>query len=58
MDSVSCKVTQKNYLRNLDKKIVDDDFKGDTNSLLRPDITYDIVHAYEAVKTELITKIK
>ncbi|MCD6659685.1 MAG: nucleotidyl transferase AbiEii/AbiGii toxin family protein [Lentimicrobium sp.] len=43
--------------RNLDDKMLDPDFIGDTKGLLRPEITYDINVAYELVKKELIERI-
>ena len=44
-------------LKNLDEKILDMDFVGDTKGLLRPEIDYDINLAYELVKKELIERI-
>jgi hypothetical protein len=58
MDNVGCHVSQKNYLVNLEAKISDSDFRSDTDALLRPDINYDIDHAYEIVRNKLITKLK
>lgn len=37
--------------------MVDDDFLGDIKGLLRPDVVYDPVVAYELVKNILIDKI-
>jgi hypothetical protein len=42
---------------NLDEKMLDSDFIGDTKGLLRPEVTYDINVAYELVKNELIERI-
>ncbi len=58
MDSVKCKVSQKKYVNNLEAKISDSDFRGDTDALLRPEISYDIDSAYEFVKNKLIAKLK
>ncbi len=44
------KVTQKEFLENVEKKIKDPDFTGDMNGLLRSGIAYDIKEAYEIVK--------
>ena len=44
-------------LRNLDEKMQDSDFLGDIKALLRPGITYDVKHAYELVKTEIIERL-
>jgi len=44
-------------LKNLDGKMLDPDFRGDTKGLLRPELDYDINLAYELVKKELIERI-
>lgn len=50
-------VTQKEFLENLEKKILDLDFLGDMEGLLRSDLSYKTTEAYEFVKTELVDKI-
>lgn len=50
-------VTQKEFIENMEKKIMDADFMGDMNGLLRSGIEYDINKAYEIVKTEILEKI-
>lgn len=45
------------FLRNLDQKMQDTDFTGDTVGLLRPGTIYDANSAYEIVKNQLIVKI-
>lgn len=50
-------VTQKEFLDNMEKKILDQDFLGDMEGLLRPGLSYNITEAYEFVKTELLEKI-
>lgn len=50
-------VTQKEFLENMEKKILDQDFLGDMEGLLRPGISYKITEAYEFVKKELLEKI-
>ncbi|MEJ2884585.1 nucleotidyl transferase AbiEii/AbiGii toxin family protein [Pedobacter sp. GR22-6] len=50
-------VSQKEFLENMEKKISDQDFLGDMQGLLRPDLSYKITEAYEFVKTELLEKI-
>ncbi|HEX9825994.1 MAG TPA: nucleotidyl transferase AbiEii/AbiGii toxin family protein [Flavobacteriaceae bacterium] len=50
-------VTQKEFLENMEKKILDQDFLSDTEDLLRPGLTYGIQNAYGLVKTELLEKI-
>lgn len=51
------RVSKKEFLDNMDKKIEDADFKGDMNGLLRSGIAYDINEAYEFVKTNLLEKV-
>jgi len=50
-------LTSREILMNLDEKIHDTDFLGDIKALLRPGIIYDVNHAYELVKTEIIERI-
>ncbi|MFV0591320.1 MAG: nucleotidyl transferase AbiEii/AbiGii toxin family protein [Draconibacterium sp.] len=49
--------TQKEFLLNMERKIKDAEFLGDTNMLLRPDEKYNPQEAYELVKNELIEKL-
>lgn len=49
--------SSKEYLHNLEDKMTDTDFLGDMTALLRPGIVYDVIKAYELVKTTLIEKI-
>lgn len=49
--------TQKEFLLNMEAKIVDEEFLGDTNLLLRPEETYNPQVAYELVKNQLIEKL-
>lgn len=55
--SVDKPPTQREYIINMEAKMQDDEFLGDTMALLRPDIPYDQQAAYELVRTELIEKI-
>lgn len=50
-------VTQKEFLENMEKKILDQDFLADMEGLLRPGLSYKITEAYEFVKKELLEKI-
>jgi hypothetical protein len=50
-------VTQKEFLENMEKKILDKDFLADMEGLLRPGLSYKITEAYEFVKKELLEKI-
>ena len=45
------------FIANLDEKMRDPDFIGDTTALLRPDIDYDPEEAHKLIKTELLEKI-
>ena len=54
---VSQPPTQKQFLQNMEVKMVDDEFLGDIKSLLRPDEKYDSNKAWELVKTELVKRI-
>ena len=49
--------TQKQFLQNMDAKMLDSEFLGDIAALVRPDEEYNPYEAYELVKTELIEKI-
>jgi len=55
--SVEHSPTQKQYLLNMETKMQDAEFLGDTTALLRPDVPYNPQEAYELVRTELIEKI-
>lgn len=50
-------ISQKLFIENLEKKIKDKNFVGDTNGLLRSGIEYDIGDAYEMVKKEILKKL-
>jgi predicted nucleotidyltransferase component of viral defense system len=50
-------VSQQEFLDNIEKKIVDRDFLGDMEGLLRMGVSYDIANAYEFVKKEILEKI-
>jgi len=45
------------FRENLEKKIQDPEFRGDTDGLLRPEISYSIDEAYEQIVNKLINKI-
>ncbi len=55
--SVAQPPTRKQFLRNMEEKIIDDEFLGDTKALLRPDENYDANAAWELIKTELVERI-
>lgn len=50
-------VSQTEYLDNLERKMTDKDFLGDTRGLLRAGLHYDAGEAYDFVKKELLEKI-
>lgn len=50
-------VTQKEFLKNMEQKIEDPEFKGDIYGLLRTGIDYQIEEAYDFVKNHLLEKI-
>ncbi len=45
------------YLKNIEAKMNDSEFLGDTTALLRPDETYDPIEGFRLVKSELINKM-
>jgi len=49
--------TQNEYLQNMELKIQNEEFLGDTHLLLRPDERYHPVEAWELVKNQLIMKL-
>jgi len=48
---------QKQFLQNMEAKMLDSEFLGDITALVRPDEEYNPHEAYELVKKELIEKI-
>jgi predicted nucleotidyltransferase component of viral defense system len=55
--SVEKPPTQREYSLNMEAKMQDSEFLGDTTALLRPDVPYNPQVAYEFVKTSLIERI-
>jgi hypothetical protein len=55
--SVEKPPSQKQFLLNLEEKLLDPDFEGDIYALLRPGIAYNQDIGYELIKTELIDKL-
>jgi predicted nucleotidyltransferase component of viral defense system len=49
--------TQKEYLQNMELKMQDEEFLGDTDLLLRPDNAYNPQEAWELVKNQLIMRL-
>jgi len=50
-------VSQAEFISNMDKKIDEEEFIGDTEGLLRADIKYDSQIAYNYIRIELLEKI-
>jgi len=55
--SVEKPPTRKQYLQNMELKMTDPEFLGDTKALLRPEISFDNDIAYTVVKKELLENI-
>ena len=55
--SVEYPPSRKQFLQNMEAKMLDAEFLGDTVALLRPTEEFDPAKAYELIKTELIEKI-
>ncbi|MDJ1466191.1 nucleotidyl transferase AbiEii/AbiGii toxin family protein [Xanthocytophaga flava] len=55
--SVEKPPTSKEYILNMEGKMLDSEFLGDTTALLRPNVPYDPQQAYELVKAALIERI-
>jgi predicted nucleotidyltransferase component of viral defense system len=49
--------TQKEYLQNMELKMQDEEFLGDTDLLLRPDDVYNPQEAWKLVKNQLIMRL-
>ena len=49
--------TQREFMLNMEAKIQDSEFLGDTTALLRPSVSYNPQRAYELVKTTLLERI-
>jgi predicted nucleotidyltransferase component of viral defense system len=55
--SVNKPPTQKQFLANMEEKLIDREFMEDIHAILRPGVEYDNVIAWELVRKELISKI-
>ncbi len=49
--------TQREFMLNMEAKMNDSEFLGDTTAILRPDVPYNPQEAYELVRTQLIERI-
>lgn len=52
--SVDHPPTRKQFLRNLETKMQDNEFLGDTQGLLRPTATYDAHEAFNLIKDDFL----
>ena len=55
--SVSKPPTYRQFIQNMESKMIDPDFMGDMENLLHSDETYDIQEAYEIVKEKIIDRL-
>jgi predicted nucleotidyltransferase component of viral defense system len=55
--SVKNPPTRREYILNMEEKLADSEFLGDTKALLRPDVPYDPKEAYDLVKSTLLDSI-
>jgi predicted nucleotidyltransferase component of viral defense system len=55
--SVTFPPSRKQFIQNMDEKLIDPEFLGDTKALLRPGFKYNPEEAYELVRKELIEKL-
>lgn len=49
--------SKKEFILNMENKMADDEFLGDTTGLLRPDVNYNPGKAYTLIKTKLLEHI-
>ncbi|MCD8203133.1 MAG: hypothetical protein LUD48_05795 [Prevotella sp.] len=49
--------TYKQFINNMELKMQDGDFLGDTKNLIRPKLKYDPHEAYMIVKEQLISRL-
>lgn len=54
---VSKPPTYKQFIQNMESKMIDPDFMGDMDNLLHSDDTYDILEAYHIVKERIIDRL-
>jgi len=55
--SVDNPPTQKQFLANMEEKMIEKEFLQDIHSILRPEVEYDNLKAWEIVRKELIEKL-
>lgn len=57
MNHVGCQVSSKEFIKNMEAKMIDREFRNDTTALIRQEIQFDIDKAWEIVRLNLIEKI-
>ena len=55
--SVETPPTKKLFLANMEEKMKDKEFLQDIHSILKPEVVYDNLKAWEIVRKELIEKL-
>jgi len=50
--------TYKQYIKNMEEKMSDNDFLNDTSAILREGKTFNPIEAYDLVREKLIEQIK
>jgi hypothetical protein len=55
--SVKNPPTRREIILNIEEKLKDSEFLGDTKALLRPDVPYDPQEAYTLVRTNVLERI-
>jgi predicted nucleotidyltransferase component of viral defense system len=51
------KISSKQFIKNMDEKLTDINFLNDTNLILRPEIKFNIISAYDFIKEKLLKNI-
>lgn len=50
-------ISKSTLIKNLENKMIDEDFLGDTKAIITPDLKYDPILAFELVKDTLLDKL-
>lgn len=50
--------TYKQFMANMEEKMSDPEFTGDTTKLLRPEINFDPVASWDLVRETLVERLK
>lgn len=57
VDREGNRISQKEFLNNMDRKILDNEFLSDIDGLLHPRIAYDVTKSYDIVRKEVLEKL-